>query len=439
MICPHLSDSRCKLAEQLVRDVIAIDLPVVTTEKACNLCRERHSAPTIESPGTVVSSLASAQGRLHDDRITEKIQQHLKDERRPKPPPVHQIVLPYGPGHELEIIMAARGVPSCQQCYDLARQMDAWGVVVCRERRAQIVDEIMPRAKEWAAKEKPWVSKLLGITRLDAPLIRRELGKLVDAAIANAHARLNGDLSAHVHGDATYPAVTRRHLIYSVAPVAKSRTVWQANVRQILRRIDLFNGRKVIGIATTGDGLDMDPPEMVREAFAAVPGVEFIERPNSRTLREVATFLPMLEAAMQEQHPGDATFYAHTKGVISSGDATGVMYWRNGMYATLLDHWSVVGTALECTPVVGTHRIRYGLTMPDRQSECPWHFAGTYFWFRNAAAAARDWRGIQGGGYAAEAWPGTLFRLEESACLWMCDPTAAYDPATYTDLRLVDA
>lgn len=54
-----------------------------------------------------------------------------------------------GPGTELVKIFKAAGIPGCQQCYALAARMDAWGVDGCRQRRPQIVAEIMPRAEQW--------------------------------------------------------------------------------------------------------------------------------------------------------------------------------------------------------------------------------------------------------------------------------------------------
>src|SRR5690606_265454 len=117
-----------------------------------------------------------------------------------------------------------------------------------------------------------------------------------------------------------------------VTPIA-GNDVWRRNVQQLLPRMDLFNGRRVIAIAT-GDGL-ASPDEVVR-AFAGFE-VEFLTRPNSRVLRENVTFMALLERVANPD-PAEATFYAHAKGV-TRPDELGPELWRNAMYHELLDDW----------------------------------------------------------------------------------------------------
>ena len=59
----------------------------------------------------------------------------------------------------LEIFSTA-GVPHCQACIDSAAQMDAWGVQGCRERLPEIIEDILPRAREWMAGNQPWAHRL---------------------------------------------------------------------------------------------------------------------------------------------------------------------------------------------------------------------------------------------------------------------------------------
>ena len=65
-----------------------------------------------------------------------------------------------GPGHELTMIMKAKGVPSCQRCIALANKMDEWGVEGCQERIDLIVTDILPRAEEWVKENHPFVTRL---------------------------------------------------------------------------------------------------------------------------------------------------------------------------------------------------------------------------------------------------------------------------------------
>ena len=104
-----------------------------------------------------------------------------------------------------------------------------------------------------------------------------------------------------------FGGMPRRNLMYHVWPVRNS--AWRWNVERLLRDIDLFNGRRIIGIAH--DGMS-EPPAAVRACFEG-HGCEFIEVPNDPR-GECLTFPLMLER-VASQDPADVTFYGHAKGV----------------------------------------------------------------------------------------------------------------------------
>ena len=245
----------------------------------------------------------------------------------------------------------------------------------------------------------------------------------------------------HLHNVARPKSkITTRHLIYHLTPFA-TNDIWLRNVRQLLKRITLFNGRRVIAVAT---GDDLVPPHEVRAAFGTHE-VEILTRPNSRELRENATFLPLLEC-VADPDPKAATFYAHAKGVAKDllclGDPLGSRYWRNAMYHELLDDWERIAELLVDHAVVGTHRrqhLEQPRIYPDGQSESPWHFAGTFFWFRNRDAfSTTKWRDLwQPTGWGAEAWPGRMFDFDQSACVAYDGLAECYDPESY-DPQLED-
>jgi len=229
--------------------------------------------------------------------------------------------------------------------------------------------------------------------------------------------------------------IATRNLIYHITPFA-SNDIWLRNVRQLLKRMDLFNGKRVIAVAT-GEGL-VDP-EQVQAAFGNHE-VEVITRPNSAQLRENATFLPLLES-IADSDPHTATFYAHAKGVGKDvcclGDPKGSRFWRNAMYHELLDDWSRIDELLTDSAIVGTHRRQHNENhhiYPDGQSSSSWHFAGTFFWFRNADAFATEkWREVwQPTGWGAEAWPGRMFDFEQSACVAYDGLEDVYNPDLYS-------
>lgn len=228
--------------------------------------------------------------------------------------------------------------------------------------------------------------------------------------------------------------ISKRNLLYHVTPFA-SNDIWLRNIRQLVKRIDLFNGRRLIAVAT-GEGLAS--PDEVRAAFGT-HDVEIVPHPNSRELRENATFLKLLEQVTSTDLT-EATFYAHAKGVAKdihcSGDPLGSRYWRNAMYHELLDGWDRIAELLEGYPVVGSHRRHHPhhpTIYPDGQSSSDWHFGGTFFWLRNRDVFATNrWREVwQPTGWGAEAWVGRMFPFDQSACVAYDGLEDAYNPDSY--------
>ncbi len=66
-----------------------------------------------------------------------------------------------GPGTQLRVALEDMGVPSCQACKDLARQMDLWGPDLCKQNIDQIIANILPRARQWMQEGHPWVHRVL--------------------------------------------------------------------------------------------------------------------------------------------------------------------------------------------------------------------------------------------------------------------------------------
>ena len=66
-----------------------------------------------------------------------------------------------GPGSQLLNIYSEAGIPACEACNDLAKKMNQWGIQGCEERIEEIVDDVLPRAKQWMAENKPWIHTLL--------------------------------------------------------------------------------------------------------------------------------------------------------------------------------------------------------------------------------------------------------------------------------------
>jgi hypothetical protein len=217
--------------------------------------------------------------------------------------------------------------------------------------------------------------------------------------------------SLYRRGTFPIPRPAVRHLAYHVAPFAGTG-IWRHNITQLLSRIHLFNGKRVVAIAT-GPGLD--PPDMVKDALGEAVH-EYIVLPNQSTLREVVTFLPLLER-IESTDSREITFYAHTKGVTRPVDnSTTVHAWTTIMYETCLNYVSLVESLLETHPIVGTFK-KLGAGFPGSRSS--WHYSGTFYWLRNADVFSRPWRVVDQEWWGTESWPGLHFLPAEAGKLFL--------------------
>lgn len=236
-------------------------------------------------------------------------------------------------------------------------------------------------------------------------------------------------------------AVKRLNLIYHVCPL-ETNDGWKDNLGELMQRWSVFNGRKVLAIAT-GEGVHS--PEAVKE-FVGRSDAEYLQVPNDRELREVASFLPLLKE-IQSTDPSEATFYAHTKSNSTADNQEGAWLWTLAMYRHLLDQPEVIRDALRQYAAVGCCKMIWPRgtrsPYPTALQAGTWCFAGTFFWFRHDRVFTRrsQWHQIPQDRYGAEAWLSTL--LDESECLslyqpWPVDqyPTPSpYSPAVHSGKR----
>lgn len=212
-----------------------------------------------------------------------------------------------------------------------------------------------------------------------------------------------------------YSPVSKLNLLYHVYPNAANE-VWLDNVRQLRQRMGIFNGRKVVAIAT-GPGL-VDP-DRVQEAFDA-PEVEYLLVPNDRDVGQVASY-PQLLASVQSKDPNEASFYAHTKGAANGReDPLAIEQWRNAMYASLLDGNDQVRGSLRRFAAVGACKMLHPATavFPSRIPWSHWHFAGTFFWFRHDRVFGDfRWPFIPHDYFGVEAWLGGFLAPDEACSL----------------------
>lgn len=202
-----------------------------------------------------------------------------------------------------------------------------------------------------------------------------------------------------------YHKIEKKNLIYHVY-ADRANDGWLMNVKQIVNRMDVFNGKRLVAVAESPACHSFGE---VEEAFFGCD-VEFIRIPNNPTLREAGTFLPLLKEVANTRD-SEATFYAHTKGN-TTPEGVGAVRWRNAMYHHLLDRVDEVMDKLRSFKAVGTTQMigpfRYpsGLNLTSKDF---WMFAGTFFWFRHDGVFAEpNWSRFRLDRYSAEAWLGQL-------------------------------
>ncbi len=213
------------------------------------------------------------------------------------------------------------------------------------------------------------------------------------------------------------PGPPRRHLLHHVLPVARNG-VWQRNADQIIARMGLFTGRRVVAVATAtpATAKELDPPDAVREYYAR-HAVEVVEVPNNPTLREVATWPALWDRLREFADTDDAVFYSHAKGVTRPVNPGVTCHpWARMLYASLLDHWPAVEAQLKLWPIAGSFKkVGHGF----QGSRSSWHYSGSFFWIRAREAFKADRvRRIDRRWWGNESWPGCHFPPEHAGVLF---------------------
>jgi hypothetical protein len=232
--------------------------------------------------------------------------------------------------------------------------------------------------------------------------------------------------------------ITLRHCLYHIyAP--EGDTDWLDNVKQLRRNSQIFNGIKYAAIAHDNNTIPN------KEIKKQLPGFQFIEMKNDPILRETITFLPLLKKVIKYNQPGNAVFYAHTKGntTLPVTNTEGARLWRNIMYDRLLDKYRQCMIYLRKYYAVGIHKTTWPESMRDTfpsglEFGNRWMFAGTFFWFRADALFSANWKILARDRYGVEAWLSGSLKLHEGKSVYQVYdemyPFCQYDPRLY-DLK----
>ncbi|TXH59106.1 MAG: hypothetical protein E6Q97_00595 [Desulfurellales bacterium] len=231
---------------------------------------------------------------------------------------------------------------------------------------------------------------------------------------------LNRVFPYHVCGDAhdvipfTGPVV--RNLMMHIYPV-RAHQFWRWNVDQVRSRMHLFNGHRAIAVVTdeTTDSLND-----VQRSFGDDRIDTWIVDENRSDLRETHTWHRLISAC-HSCDPNTITFTCHAKGVRGgrSYDDPGVdrrnptSLWAACMYETCLDGHRMAEQLLERNVFAGSLKVRGAFGGGS------WHYAGTFYWFRNAKLFAMpNWHEIENVWYGTETYPGTKVGWGQAGCIF---------------------
>jgi glycosyltransferase involved in cell wall biosynthesis len=240
----------------------------------------------------------------------------------------------------------------------------------------------------------------------------RSTGVVAQQTKIDAGLTQKSELPAPGVGSWPFSLMPRRNLIYHIWPVRGA--MWQWNLEQLKKRIDIFNGRRIIGIVHDDRSV---PPEEVKE-FLAGHGFEFIIAKNDE--RGEAITFPLMMREVASVDPNEITFYGHAKGVKYEPNVpVPVKRWAEVQYRVALDDWFTIREHLQRFAMTGSFRRpgRFGA----HRNLADWHYSGTYFWMRNAHVFTRNYSEVPQFYGGVETWPGTIFRKSETACLFIDD------------------
>lgn len=220
----------------------------------------------------------------------------------------------------------------------------------------------------------------------------------------------------------------RRNLMMHIMPVAENG-VWQWNVRELLRRIDEFDGKRVIAVLTPEPGCKhvLDSVEVVQTEFRGTRIDEWIVRRNNPQLREVVTWPHLLESLKSET---GVTFACHAKGVTHQMESVTIR-WATALWQTCLDSWLDVERALQQYSMAGSFK-RHGRFLGQN-----WHYSGTFYWFRNDDVFSGNWRNVPTRWWGNESWPAVMFPATATACLFLDDAPDPYKQESW-DQRIAN-
>lgn len=224
-----------------------------------------------------------------------------------------------------------------------------------------------------------------------------------------------------------------RNLMMYIYPIAQFEA-WRWNIAQIRRRMHLFNGKRIVSVMTDHATNTL---EEVQEAFCGERIDAWVVGENDHSRWEMQG-LPRMMEFVHSCDPNEITFYCHAKGVQGPEHISGPTFheqprvkWATAMYGACLDDMPHVEKALESHTFAGAFKRR--MIHGEGPYRSSWHFAGTFYWFRNARLfALPNWHHFDHQWYGAETYPGQLVGWGQAAGLFCDHPPQLYVQEAWT-------
>lgn len=203
----------------------------------------------------------------------------------------------------------------------------------------------------------------------------------------------------------------RRNLLFHMYPYPCE--MLHLNLERLARYWNVFNGRKIIHVATDENSVRAAEAESLLQQHG-LRDYELLFNKNDPKLFEAVFFVDLLRM-LKSIDPEEATFFCHSKGASSDiFERRGTTFleistWAGVMYKLCLEDPSRIDELMRKYAVVGTYRCSTDKTMPT-----PWYFAGTFYWFNHQAVYSRQWDKRPNSRFACEEYPGNMFPIEQS-------------------------
>lgn len=208
------------------------------------------------------------------------------------------------------------------------------------------------------------------------------------------------------------------HLMYHLWPL-KQTDRWQWSLRQLKKRWRIFDGQRLLSVATGPDTVGFR--EVV--AYCESIGLDWTRlnnETNNPKRGETVSWPWFLATLKPSQLPqDDLVCYAHGKSAKYSAESSTVI-WADVLYQATFDY---MPTVLELfrrgVPYAGSFKVNESMIEGVRHQF--WYYSGTFFWFKPSLFSNTAWKKVRPKYHGVEFWPNECFPFERCGDIFTPD------------------